>query len=55
MLAQIRQLNASTFDHSLPQQLRAERSAQERVLAAHECVEGVRAFFEKREPDFSAP
>jgi 2-(1,2-epoxy-1,2-dihydrophenyl)acetyl-CoA isomerase len=55
VLAQIRQLNASTFDHSLPQQLRAERSAQERVLAAHECVEGVRAFFEKREPDFSAP
>lgn len=54
VLAQIRQLNASTFDHSLSEQLRAERSAQERVLAAHECVEGVRAFFEKREPDFSA-
>ena len=52
VLAQIRQLNASTFDNSLPQQLRAERTAQERVLAAHECVEGVRAFFEKREPDF---
>lgn len=52
VLAQIRQLNASTFDHSLSQQLRAERTAQERVLAAHECVEGVRAFFEKREPDF---
>ena len=54
VLAQIRQLNASTFDNSLTQQLRAERTAQERVLAAHECVEGVRAFFEKREPDFSA-
>jgi 2-(1,2-epoxy-1,2-dihydrophenyl)acetyl-CoA isomerase len=52
VLAQIRQLNASTFDSSLPEQLRAERTAQERVLAAHECVEGVRAFFEKREPDF---
>jgi 2-(1,2-epoxy-1,2-dihydrophenyl)acetyl-CoA isomerase len=52
VLAHIRQLNASTFDHSLSQQLRAERTAQERVLAAHECVEGVRAFFEKREPDF---
>ncbi len=52
VLAQIRQLNASTFDNSLSQQLRAERTAQERVLAAHECVEGVRAFFEKREPDF---
>jgi 2-(1,2-epoxy-1,2-dihydrophenyl)acetyl-CoA isomerase len=54
VLAHIRQLSASTFDHSLSQQLRAERSAQERVLAAHECVEGVRAFFEKRDPDFSA-
>jgi 2-(1,2-epoxy-1,2-dihydrophenyl)acetyl-CoA isomerase len=54
VLAQIRQLSACTFDHSLPQQLRAERSAQERVLAAQECVEGVRAFFEKREPDYSA-
>jgi 2-(1,2-epoxy-1,2-dihydrophenyl)acetyl-CoA isomerase len=54
VLAQIRQLNASTFDNSLTQQLRAERTAQERVLAAHECVEGVRAFFEKREPDFSS-
>lgn len=52
VLAQIRQLSASTFDHSLAEQLRAERSAQERVLTAHECVEGVRAFFEKRDPDF---
>lgn len=52
VLAQIRQLSASTFDHSLAEQLRAERTAQERVLAAYECVEGVRAFFEKREPDF---
>ena len=52
VLAQIRQLTASSFDHSLAEQLRAERSAQERVLAAHECVEGVRAFFEKREPEF---
>jgi len=52
VLAQIRQLSASTFDHSLAQQLRAERSAQERVLAAQECVEGVRAFFEKRDPDY---
>jgi 2-(1,2-epoxy-1,2-dihydrophenyl)acetyl-CoA isomerase len=52
VLAQIRQLSASTFDHSLLEQLRAERSAQERVLAAHECVEGVRAFFEKRDPDY---
>ena len=36
------------------EQLRAERAAQERTLDAHECVEGVRAFFEKRDPDFSA-
>jgi len=43
------------FDHSLAEQLRAERSAQERViLTAHECVEGVRrrVFLKKREPDF---
>jgi 2-(1,2-epoxy-1,2-dihydrophenyl)acetyl-CoA isomerase len=54
VIAQIRQLSASAFDNSLSEQLRAERSAQERVLDAHECVEGVRAFFEKRDPDFSA-
>jgi 2-(1,2-epoxy-1,2-dihydrophenyl)acetyl-CoA isomerase len=52
VLAQIRHLNASAFDNSLTAQLRAERSAQERILDGHECVEGVRAFFEKREPDF---
>ena len=44
VIAQIRQLSASAFDNSLSEQLRAERSAQERVLDAHECVEGVRAF-----------
>ncbi len=54
VLAHIRHLNASAFDHSLAEQLRAERAAQERILDAHECVEGVRAFFEKRDPDFSA-
>jgi 2-(1,2-epoxy-1,2-dihydrophenyl)acetyl-CoA isomerase len=52
VLAQIRQLNASAFDNSLLKQVRAERTAQERTLDAHECVEGVRAFFEKREPHF---
>jgi len=52
VLANIRHLNASAFDNSLPQQLRAERNAQERILEANECVEGVRAFFEKREPNF---
>ena len=53
VLGQIRALNASTFDNSLQEQLRAERSAQEMSLETHDCVEGVRAFFEKREPHFS--
>jgi 2-(1,2-epoxy-1,2-dihydrophenyl)acetyl-CoA isomerase len=52
VLAHIRHLNASAFDSSLSEQLRAERAAQERSLDAHDCVEGVRAFFEKRDPDF---
>jgi 2-(1,2-epoxy-1,2-dihydrophenyl)acetyl-CoA isomerase len=55
VLSQIRQLTASAFDNSLSEQLRAERTAQERILDAHECVEGVRAFFEKREPHFLPP
>jgi 2-(1,2-epoxy-1,2-dihydrophenyl)acetyl-CoA isomerase len=54
VLAHIRQLNSSAFDNSLAEQLRAERAAQERILDAHECVEGVRAFFDKRDPDFSS-
>ena len=53
VLGQIRTLQASTFDHSLQEQLRAERSAQEMTLQNHDCVEGVRAFFEKREPHFT--
>jgi len=53
VIGQIRALHAQTFDHSLEQQLRAERSAQEMNLEAQDCVEGVRAFFEKREPHFS--
>src|ERR1700737_1062913 len=53
VLGQIRALHASTFDNSLQEQLRAERSAQEMTLETHDCVEGVRAFFEKREPNFS--
>jgi 2-(1,2-epoxy-1,2-dihydrophenyl)acetyl-CoA isomerase len=55
VIAQIRQLSASAFDNSLSEQLRAERNAQERTLDAHECFEGVRAFFEKREPNFLPP
>src|SRR5882757_7741580 len=53
VLGQIRTLHASTFDNSLQEQLRAERSAQEMTLETQDCVEGVRAFFEKREPNFS--
>ena len=53
VLGQIRSLHASTFDNSLQEQLRAERSAQEMTLETHDCVEGVRAFFEKREPHFT--
>ena len=53
VLGQIRSLHASTFDNSLQEQLRAERSAQEMTLETQDCVEGVRAFFEKREPNFS--
>ncbi len=53
VLGQIRALHASTFENSLRQQLNAERSAQEMTQDTHECVEGVRAFFQKRQPDFS--
>jgi 2-(1,2-epoxy-1,2-dihydrophenyl)acetyl-CoA isomerase len=53
VLANIRQLNTSALNSSLREQLRAERAAQERILDANECVEGVRAFFEHRAPDFS--
>ncbi len=53
VIGQIRALHAATFDNTLEQQLRAERSAQETSMEADACVEGVRAFFEKREPDFS--
>ena len=53
VLGQIRTLHTSAFDNSLQEQLRAERSAQEMSLETHDCVEGVRAFFEKREPHFS--
>jgi 2-(1,2-epoxy-1,2-dihydrophenyl)acetyl-CoA isomerase len=52
VLGQIRALHASTFDNSLLAQLRAERSAQEMTLDTQDCAEGVRAFFEKREPRF---
>jgi enoyl-CoA hydratase/carnithine racemase len=49
-LAQIRSLQASAFNHSLERQLRDERFAQQSSSA--DCLEGVSAFFEKREPHF---
>jgi len=52
VLRQIRNLHASTFDCSLKEQLRAERSAQAVTMETKDCVEGVRAFFQKREPRF---
>ncbi|MDE1924424.1 MAG: enoyl-CoA hydratase/isomerase family protein [Gammaproteobacteria bacterium] len=53
VIGQIRALHSATFEHTLEEQLRAERSAQEISLETDDCVEGVRAFFEKREPHFS--
>lgn len=55
VIGQIRALHAVTFDNTLEQQLKAERSAQEASMEADACVEGVRAFFEKRAPNFSEP
>src|SRR6202167_4120482 len=40
VLGQIRSLHSSSFDNSLQEQLRAERSAQEMTLETHDCVEG---------------
>ena len=54
VLGQIRHLHASAFDNSLQEQMRAERSAQEALGETLNCVEGVRAFFEKREPHFES-
>jgi 2-(1,2-epoxy-1,2-dihydrophenyl)acetyl-CoA isomerase len=54
ILGQIRHLHASAFDNSLREQMRAERSAQEMLGNSRDCVEGVRAFFEKREPNFES-
>jgi 2-(1,2-epoxy-1,2-dihydrophenyl)acetyl-CoA isomerase len=53
VLGQMRSLLATTFHNSLQQQLRAERAAQETMRDNPDCLEGVSAFFEKREPHFS--
>jgi enoyl-CoA hydratase/carnithine racemase len=50
VLAQMRSLQASAFNHSLERQLRDERFAQQSSSA--ECSEGLSAFFEKLEPHF---
>ncbi len=53
VLRQLRSVHAITFQNSLQQQLRAERGAQEMVKEGPDCCEGVSAFFQKREPQFS--
>jgi 2-(1,2-epoxy-1,2-dihydrophenyl)acetyl-CoA isomerase len=53
VLAQIRSLQTSAFNHSLEQQLRNERFAQQSMADMTDCFEGVSAFFEKREPHFT--
>jgi 2-(1,2-epoxy-1,2-dihydrophenyl)acetyl-CoA isomerase len=53
VLAQIRALHAQSPGNSLTEQLRAEQSAQEMRVEIHDFVEGVRAFFDKREPHFT--
>lgn len=53
-IAKLRALHASAFNASLRQHLQDERMAQEDALGSGECVEGVRAFFEKRTPAFRA-
>jgi 2-(1,2-epoxy-1,2-dihydrophenyl)acetyl-CoA isomerase len=51
-IAKLRTLNASVFNHSLRQHLQAEQLAQRDSVATGDCVEGVKAFFEKRAPAF---
>lgn len=54
-IAKLRALHASAFNTSLREHLQAERLAHEDSLESGESVEGVRAFFEKRDPDFQSP
>jgi 2-(1,2-epoxy-1,2-dihydrophenyl)acetyl-CoA isomerase len=53
VLGQIRMLHASAYENSLRQQLRAERNSQAFALETSDVVEGVRAFFERRKPNFT--
>ena len=53
-IAKLRSLHATAFNTSLRQHLQAEQLAQKDSLATGDCVEGVRAFFEKRLPAFKS-
>ena len=54
-IAKLRALHASAFNTSLRDHLHAERIAHEDSLDSGEFVEGVRAFFERRDPVFQSP
>jgi 2-(1,2-epoxy-1,2-dihydrophenyl)acetyl-CoA isomerase len=54
-ISKLRTLHASAFNTSLRDHLQAERMAHEDSLESGESVEGVRAFFEKRDPAFQSP
>ena len=51
-ISKLRSLHTTSFNSSLRQHLQAETLAQSDSLATGDCVEGVRAFFEKRMPAF---
>ena len=53
-ISKLRSLHAAAFNTSLRQHLQAETLAQRDSLATGDCVEGVRAFFEKRTPSFKS-
>ena len=53
-IAKLRSLHSTAFNTSLRQHLQAEQLAQKDSLATGDCVEGVRAFFEKRMPAFKS-
>lgn len=53
-IAKLRLLHATAANTSLRQHLQAEQLAQRDTVATGDCVEGVRAFFEKRTPAFKS-
>jgi 2-(1,2-epoxy-1,2-dihydrophenyl)acetyl-CoA isomerase len=50
--AEIKQLVLGAATATLPDALDAERAAQLRIAGSRDFAEGVRSFFEKREPDY---